>query len=159
MNQLKGERGEWYVVGQILLFLLIIFGPRENRIISRWVGQLAQFGFIIGLIIGLIGVGFFGWGLLNLGRNLTPLPHPKEDSRLVQQGAYRVVRHPIYSGLIMGAIGWAGLESSPLMLMYAFILFIFFDLKTRREEAWLTAKFSEYGAYQQRVKKLIPFVY
>lgn len=159
MSRLQGKRGEWYVVVQSLLFLLIIFGPRESRFFLRWVGQLAQFSFILGLILGLIGVLFFGLGLINLGRNLTPLPHPKDDSTLVQAGVYQLVRHPIYSGLSIGAIGWGCLEGSPLMLIYAVCLFVFFDLKTRREEAWLVAKFSQYPAYQKRVKKLIPFVY
>jgi len=38
-------------------------------------------------------------------------------------------------------------------------LFIFFDLKSRREERWLREAYPEYGDYQKRVKKLVPWVY
>ncbi|RPI93163.1 MAG: isoprenylcysteine carboxylmethyltransferase family protein, partial [Chloroflexi bacterium] len=44
-------------------------------------------------------------------------------------------------------------------LIYAGLLFVFFDIKTRREERWLARKFPEYAGYQQRVRKLIPFIY
>jgi protein-S-isoprenylcysteine O-methyltransferase Ste14 len=39
------------------------------------------------------------------------------------------------------------------------MLFLFLDLKSRREERWLCAKFPDYPAYQRRVRRLIPFVY
>jgi len=44
-------------------------------------------------------------------------------------------------------------------LVLAIILLIFFDLKSRQEEIWLTEKFSEYDVYKQNTKKLIPFLY
>ena len=39
------------------------------------------------------------------------------------------------------------------------VLFVFFDVKARREEAWLVAAFPGYAAYRRRVRKLIPLVY
>jgi protein-S-isoprenylcysteine O-methyltransferase Ste14 len=55
--------------------------------------------------------------------------------------------------------GWAGIEQTLYTLALAFILLIFFDLKSRQEEIWLTKKFSEYAEYKITTKKLIPFVY
>lgn len=98
-------------------------------------------------------------GVFDLGRNLTPLPRPKDNATLVQTGAYRIVRHPIYSGLIMMVWGWALWAQDWFLMGYAVALFIFFDFKSRREELWLREKFPEYAAYQTRVRKLIPFVY
>lgn len=98
-------------------------------------------------------------GMFRLGANLTPVPYPKDQTTLVETGPYQLVRHPIYSGAIFMAFGWALWVHGWLTLCYAIILLIFFDLKVRREEAWLTEKFSGYGAYQKRVHKLIPFVY
>jgi protein-S-isoprenylcysteine O-methyltransferase Ste14 len=72
---------------------------------------------------------------------------------------YGVVRHPIYSGLIFGAVGWALINASLLTLVYAIILFVFFDIKSRREERWLARKFPAYDEYRRRVRKLVPFVY
>jgi len=77
----------------------------------------------------------------------------------VESGPYRVVRHPIYSGLIVGAFGWALMNTSLLTLVYAAILLAFFDVKSRREERWLARKFPDYAAYQARVAKLIPLIY
>jgi protein-S-isoprenylcysteine O-methyltransferase Ste14 len=55
--------------------------------------------------------------------------------------------------------GWAGIEQTIYTLVLAIILLIFFDLKSRQEEIWLTEKFSEYDVYKQNTKKLIPFLY
>ena len=43
--------------------------------------------------------------------------------------------------------------------MYAALLFLLFDAKARREEAWLVEKFPSYAEYRRRVRKLVPFVY
>ena len=74
-------------------------------------------------------------------------------------GAYAIVRHPIYSGLIIAAFGLGLWRHGWLTLVWALVLFAFFDVKSRLEERWLTEKFAEYPAYRTRVKKLIPWVY
>lgn len=155
----KGERGEWYVVAQAALFLLIIFGPRAGpwrplgASLYTWIGSVVSGGLIaMGGLLALAGV-------FVLGKNLTPLPRPRENAALVQTGAYRIVRHPIYGGLIMMVWGWGLWMHDWLIIGYAVLLFIFFDIKSRREERWLQEKFPAYAAYQLCVRKLIPFVY
>jgi protein-S-isoprenylcysteine O-methyltransferase Ste14 len=96
---------------------------------------------------------------VSLGTNLTAVPHPKDNATLVQSGAYKFVRHPIYSGIILAGIGFAFVTNGTLTFLYVLILFLFFDIKSRREEQWLAEKYSDYHDYQKRVKKLIPFVY
>ncbi|MCS6909508.1 MAG: isoprenylcysteine carboxylmethyltransferase family protein [Anaerolineales bacterium] len=155
----RGTRGEWYVVVQVGLFLLVGLGPRELPGVSSWGPPWSLVTLIVGLVLGGLG-GLLGLaGLLYLGANLTPLPHPKDDATLVETGAYALVRHPIYSGLSLAAFGWALVVASPLTLLYALMLFIFFDLKSRREERQLLRKFERYAEYQKRVRKLIPFIY
>jgi protein-S-isoprenylcysteine O-methyltransferase Ste14 len=155
----RGPRGEWYVVVQFLLFGMLVLGPKTVQGMGRWTGWAAGLSLGLGLLLGLIGVVFMGLGLLYLGRNVTAVPHPKEDATFVDSGAYALVRHPIYSGIILAAFGYALVWASFLTLLYALILFLFFDLKTRREEKFLARKFSRYTAYQGRVAKLIPFLY
>ncbi len=77
----------------------------------------------------------------------------------MESGAYRLVRHPIYGGLILGATGWSLLTASPMALLGALVLAVFFDLKSRREETWLAAAFENYGTYRARTRRLLPYLY
>jgi protein-S-isoprenylcysteine O-methyltransferase Ste14 len=65
----------------------------------------------------------------------------------------------MYSGAILIAFGWALLIHNWLAIGTALVLFVLFDIKSRREEAWLKEKFPGYVAYQQRVRKLVPLIY
>jgi protein-S-isoprenylcysteine O-methyltransferase Ste14 len=108
--------------------------------------------FILGTLIALLAA-------INLGKNLTPLPRPKENAELIQGGLYRFVRHPIYFGVIVLSLGWGLIQQSTLVWLYTLIIAIFFDIKSRIEERWLVERFSAYADYQGRVRKLIPWIY
>lgn len=155
----KGPNGEWYVVIQIFLFGLVAFGPTSLPGWPIWTGPWRTITIVLGMILGGLGSLLVLGGLVSLGSNLTAVPRPKEDAHMVEHGAYRWVRHPIYSGIILGAFGLGLLRGGWLSLLYALILFIFFDIKSRREENWLREKYPDYTEYQQRVRKLIPFLY
>ena len=155
----KGERGEWYVVLQFILFALIFAAPFVTGQFSGWPDPWGTVGVVVGVLFILLGGALALVGLVSLGRNLAAVPHPKDDANFVEHGAFKIVRHPIYSGIILGAFGWALLMNSAVTLLLAALLFLFFDIKSRREEKWLAAKFTEYPAYQQRVRKLVPFLY
>lgn len=155
----RNTRGEWYVIGQTFLFALIAFGPAGVDVRVSLPAGARLLTLAGGLALGGAGLLLALAGLWNLGPNLSVLPHPKDGASLVQTGAYRIVRHPIYSGLILGAVGWTLLNVSVATLIYAGVLFVFFDAKSRREERLLAAKFADYPAYRQRVRKLLPFLY
>ena len=155
----NGERGEWYVVGQVVLLILIALGPNTWPGVLPWTSPYNWLGKLLGGLLIVSGALLSLVAAFHLGANLTPLPHPKEDGALMINGAYSLVRHPIYSGLIIAALGWALWINGGLALGYVAILFVFFDIKSRREEAWLRGKFIEYSEYQKRVRKLIPFIY
>jgi len=155
----KGPNGEWYVVVQIVLFGLVAFAPANLPGQSTWNGTGRTISIVAGLIVGGIGGLLVFAGLFSLGSNLTAVPRPKENAHMVAHGAYRVVRHPIYSGIILGSFGLGLLRGGWLALLYALVLFIFFDIKSRREEKWLQEKYTDYAEYQTRVRKLIPFLY
>ena len=153
---LHNRRGEWYVVIQAALFVLIIFGPRLDASAS---GVYLSFVTIIGGLLCLVGMSFIVLGFAALGRNLSPFPKPRDDSNLVESGIFSVVRHPIYSGVTLCAFGWGLVWSSIVAIVAALVLLLFFDIKARREERWLEAKFGGYAAYKARVKKLVPYLY
>jgi protein-S-isoprenylcysteine O-methyltransferase Ste14 len=155
----KGTRGEWFVVAQAVLLVLVFLGPR------RWFGwpaaalPLPTARLVAGSTLAVLGAALFLAGLAHLGANLTPLPYPKDSGTLVQSGAYRLARHPLYGGLILACAGWGLMLGSIPTLLYVGALCVLLDVKARREEAWLAAKHPEYGAYRARVRKLIPFLY
>jgi protein-S-isoprenylcysteine O-methyltransferase Ste14 len=155
----KGTRGEWFVIVQVVLFGLIALGPLADGGGPGWPPPWGPAARVAGLALGIAGGALALAGLVGLGRNLSALPHPKDDAELVQRGPYRLVRHPIYGGLLLGALGWGLLANSALTLAFAAALLVLFELKSRREEAQLALKFAGYADYQRRVRKFIPFLY
>ncbi len=154
-----GQRGEWYVVIQFLLFALIFLVPLVGPKLVEWPNPWDTIGIGLGVVLCLTGALLALAGVLNLGQNLTAVPYPKEDAVLVESGVFRLVRHPIYSGIILGSLGWGLLTNSLLALLLTLVLFVFFDIKSRREERWLSEKYRDYTKYQARVRKLIPLIY
>jgi protein-S-isoprenylcysteine O-methyltransferase Ste14 len=155
----KGKHGEWYVVAQMGLFFILFFGPRSWWGWPTWTFSASKPASVVGSVFLLLGSLLFISGILRLGTNLSALPYPKPDSILIETGPYRIVRHPIYSGAILLAFGWALWIHSWLAIDTALVIFVFFDLKSRREETWLKEKYPGYVAYQQRVRKLVPLIY
>ena len=147
------------MVAQLVLLVLVAVGPRTMTSLPALRGLYAKVAMVFGIVLLAIGGGLVVTGVANLGRNLTPLPFPKDGGELVQTGAYSLVRHPVYSGVIAMAVGWACAVRGPLTLAYAVLLFLLFDAKSRREERWLETKFPSYAGYRKRVRRLIPFVY
>jgi protein-S-isoprenylcysteine O-methyltransferase Ste14 len=151
------ERGIWYVIIQAILIGLILFGPKGPDLLTS---ELLKTIFLSsGISIGLISIMVMLIAVINLGKNLTPLPCPKDNAQLVQSGLYRYVRHPIYFGVLLAALAWLLIFPSAYILLYGIALFILFDIKARREEVWLVERFPAYQDYQRRVKKLLPGVY
>jgi protein-S-isoprenylcysteine O-methyltransferase Ste14 len=155
----KGARGEWLVVGQLALMALVFFGPRTVDGWPEWAAPIPRVWPVAGSALIIAGGTLLFAGLFRLGRGLTPLPYPKDGADLIQTGPYALVRHPMYSGGLVLALGWALVVHGWLTLVYVVVLFVFLDAKSRREERWLSEKYSAYAAYQRRVRKLIPFVY
>ena len=151
-----GRRGEGWFVVQILLFGASALSGAAG---PAWGGWPRAAGATIGGVLiccgGILSLG----GVLGLRENMTPFPRPLPGARLVDSGAYRLVRHPIYGGLILGALGWGLLTASPPALLGSLVLAGFFDLKSRREELWLTEQFEGYSAYRSRTRRLLPWLY
>jgi protein-S-isoprenylcysteine O-methyltransferase Ste14 len=148
-----GKRGEGWVILQLALFGIILLVPRiPDVILPVWLRGIGALFLLAGGISGT-------WGVVALGRNLTAVPMPIENGQLVTAGPYAFVRHPIYTGIILGTLGWALLRSNLLGVALALAAFVFFDLKSRQEERWLAEAYPGYPEYQRRVRKLIPWVY
>lgn len=150
-----GPRGEGWVIIQFALLGLVglagALGP-------AWAGVPRLASTIAGLGLIVVGLGLAVRGMVDLRRALTPLPHPRAGAPLVDHGAYALVRHPIYGGIVLGAAGYGLLTASPAALAGAAVLLGFFTLKSGREEAWLMERHPAYAAYRRRTRRLIPFL-
>ena len=155
-GQREAGRGEGWVVAQFPLFALAVLAPRLG---PAWPRALIRTGRLAGLPLAAAGAYLVARGVADLGASFTPLPKPKDRAPLVREGVYRLVRHPIYAGVILAALGRALLTANSTRLALAGVLLLFFDAKARREEVWLVEKFPEYAAYRREVRKLLPGLY
>jgi protein-S-isoprenylcysteine O-methyltransferase Ste14 len=112
--------------------------------------------------VAICAVGLFAaiWSRKTLGRDWSRDVELKQGHQLVEQGPYRLVRHPIYTGHLLMGLGTA--IASGLLLAFVGLLsfFIGFWIKLKQEERLLLSRFpDEYPAYKTRVKALVPFVF
>ena len=149
-----GPRGEGWLIGQVVFILAIASAPGE-----AWAGPsrtAAQWG---GAILVLGGAGLAARAIFDLGSNLTPFPRPRQAGILVEHGIYRVLRNPVYAGLVLITVGWSLIHGSLIGLVLSAVFAGFLDLKARREEELLAATFPGYEAYRRRTKRFVPGVY
>ncbi|MDA8237151.1 MAG: isoprenylcysteine carboxylmethyltransferase family protein [Chloroflexi bacterium] len=151
-----GPRGEGWVAIQGLLFVVAALAGSLG---PSWGAPWLLAGRVAGVALVGAGVIVGALGLAGLRENLTAVPRPVAGGHLVDGGVYGIVRHPIYAGIIVAAAGWGLATASLAALGAALVLGLFFDLKSRREEAWLVAAYPGYAAYRRRVRKLVPLVY
>jgi protein-S-isoprenylcysteine O-methyltransferase Ste14 len=158
-----GPRGEGWVVAQLVLFALIgatglaaLAGrPAGPSQLSGPLPVLVVIG-VFAIAAGALVVVRASW---DLRASLSPFPRPMSSAELVDVGAFRRVRHPIYSGILLAGAGWGLVCGSLVTLALVGLLAVLFDAKSRREEAWLSAAFPGYEAYRARTKRFVPGLY
>jgi len=113
----------------------------------------------VGLVLFALGLGFAIWARVNIGANWgTPMTE-KDDPELVTTGAYRLVRHPIYSGILLAGVGTA-FALSWLWLIAVALAGWYFVYSATAEERYMTQRFPDtYPAYRRTSKMLVPFVF
>ena len=114
--------------------------------------QASPFSYFLGILIIIIALILMLVSIKDLGRNLSPLPRPINNSNLVTTGIYRFTRHPMYYSLIFISIGVFIIRLSIyylfLTISLAFIIILNIDL----EDKYLMNKFKNYLLYKNEVK-------
>ena len=154
-----GSRGQGWVIGQMVLIFLVGAASYPSFDALPPSSELGWLSFAAGLVMLVAGAWLAYRGIDALGPNLTAMPAPARNGEMIVTGPYERIRHPIYAGVILLAIGWAFLVVSPAALVVAAVLAIWLDLKSRREEVWLAARYPEYDAYRARTWRFIPGTY
>jgi protein-S-isoprenylcysteine O-methyltransferase Ste14 len=147
----------WIAVGiQAVLLLALILAPSRRSWGSLWPPDLAG-------VVGVMCLGAAGGLLLvafrALSSALTPNPVPLPGQTLRTTGIYRLVRHPIYSAVLLGSVGYTCAVGSWWQVLLTALLAVFFSAKARWEDALLAEQYGEqWRAYRDRTGGLIPHI-
>jgi protein-S-isoprenylcysteine O-methyltransferase Ste14 len=113
----------------------------------------------VGLFLFAVGLGFAVWARVNIGRNWGTPMSQKLEPELVTSGPYRLVRHPIYSGILVAGIGTA-VALGWLWLIVVALAGIYFVYSATVEERYMTEQFPDtYPVYKRTTRMLVPFVF
>jgi protein-S-isoprenylcysteine O-methyltransferase Ste14 len=151
------SRGGWWVVGQVLLFILFILSVLDSGPVPDVPGiDIAR---IVGVVVALCGAGVSVWAFSYHGSRLTPFPKPVAGQELIASGPYRYVRHPMYFGIILFTLGVGLAYANPVTILSSLAFTVFFMAKTDHEERLLVQDVPGYRQYRSAVPwRLIPFV-
>lgn len=143
-----------------LAIAMVLLGPGEwfagCPLREQFVPHSIAFQFM-GLSLCVAGVAIACWSRHLLGENWSATVQLKDNHQLVTRGPYCLIRHPIYTGLLLLFLGNAVLVGDWRGLLAVAIVFASFWRKLRLEERWLSELFGEsYRQYKARTKALIP---
>jgi protein-S-isoprenylcysteine O-methyltransferase Ste14 len=107
-----------------------------------------------------LGVGFAIWARATLGRNWSVAVTLKVTHELIRSGPYRLVRHPIYTGILIAAVGTAVLSNEVRGVVGVLLIFGAYLTKISKEEELMSANFPQaYSEYKASTWKLVPYVF
>jgi len=113
-----------------------------------------------GVILIAAGLGFSIWARQHLGRNWSGTVQVKQDHQLICDGPYRLVRHPIYTGILVAFLGTAVIIGHWCGILAVLIAFGSFWRKLTLEERFMRETFgSAYEEYRARTAALIPYLF
>ena len=137
-----------------LIWAETVPGPFLNERLFPW----AAWEFWCGALITAIGLLFAIWARLEIGRNWSGIVTIKRDHELIFSGPYALVRHPIYTGLLLAFVGSAIARGQSRGVFAVLVVWAALWRKLWVEERWMIERFGEqYVAYRQRVPAIIPF--
>ncbi len=138
----------------VLVIVLIHFGAFRSHGVSS-----DPWRAVLGFAFFALGLGFAIWARMHIGRNWgTPMTR-KEEPELVTSGPYRLVRHPIYAGILLAGVGTAVALSWQWLIAVGLAGF-YFAYSATVEERYLTEQIPDtYLAYKRSTKMLVPFIF
>jgi protein-S-isoprenylcysteine O-methyltransferase Ste14 len=139
-------------------YLLFSDRPRIGLLQLRFVPQQDWIGWV-GIAVTWVGVAVAIWARYCIGEYWSARVTLKEGHRLIRSGPYAFVRHPIYTGMLLGCVGTALVVGEWRGILAVVLLLAAHSRKAVREERLLTTEFGEeYGAYRQTTGFLFPRV-
>ncbi len=171
----------------LVVWVVLWFGMKKAKKLEGWgeraqhgvlvvagfwllFGQLANWGWLdyrlvpnvpaiwaAGLLLTAIGVAISIWARLSLGSNWSGMVTLKNDHVLIRNGLYRWIRHPIYTGILLGMIGSAMIRGHLRGWIGLVVVLAAFYFKARREERFLREEFGAgFDEHSQRTGMFLP---
>jgi protein-S-isoprenylcysteine O-methyltransferase Ste14 len=148
-SRLTGVRGVAAIV--VIILIRVSISGHLASVSSPLLGG-------IGLAVWVLGLSLAIWARVYLGRNWGMPMTRREEPDLVTTGPYALIRHPIYTGIIVAVAGTA-LAASLYGLIGVAVVLAYFAYSARTEERFLAERFPDtFPPYKARTKMLIPFV-
>jgi protein-S-isoprenylcysteine O-methyltransferase Ste14 len=141
-----------FVAAQFALFTTFFFSIDLGYSFPYFFRSLGPIVFMFGCLIAIIAI-------VQLNKNLTAFPTPKEKAILYTGGLYHFVRHPIYTGVIVIFLGLTLWWLSVYKLLITTLLAILFYFKSAYEEKQLRIKFEGYNAYTKATGRFLPRIF
>jgi len=144
----------------LVAYVLIVNGALGWNWLNLRVAPAGRASTTVGYGMLLAGMVFAGWARLFLGGNWSSDVTLKQDHTLVLSGPYRIVRHPIYSGLLVALLGTAIALGELRCFLGVLLSAIAWKIKSISEETLMVQEFGDqYARYREQVKGLVPYLW
>lgn len=138
--------------------VLLTFRHAGGAFLAMRIFPRTVWSFWFGVVLVALGLGFAAWARIHLAGNWSGTVTLKHDHSLTRTGPYRLVRHPIYTGLLAAILGSAIAEGEWRGLVAFALITLSFLRKLTIEEGFLTAQFGDaYRRYRAEVPALVPW--
>jgi protein-S-isoprenylcysteine O-methyltransferase Ste14 len=144
----------------VAAYVLFVHSDLGLELLNRPLVPAGKATTAIGYGLLVAGMLFACWARVFLGSNWSANVTLKEDHALVSSGPYRIVRHPIYTGLLVALLGTA-IALGPLRCFLGVVLAAAaWKIKSMTEEAFMLQQFGDrYMRYRMQVKSLVPYIW
>jgi protein-S-isoprenylcysteine O-methyltransferase Ste14 len=153
-------RNAWIYRLPILLGAILLSPWPAARLRDKPLYDPGNAGTYLLAVVVLLGISFTWWARIHLGRFWSNAITHKENHTIVESGPYGLVRHPIYTGLILAILATGAAVATAASLLGAILISFGEWQKARMEERFLSAELGPeaYRSYSRRVPMIVPFV-
>jgi len=152
----KNDKGSGTLITISLVISILIaytFAASNIAILPYW-------AFYLGITFVIIGIIIRQWSIYVLGRFFSSTVAIQKNQKVVDNGPYRLIRHPSYTGILISLIGFGlALQSLAATLLIIIIFAVAYGYRIQVEEKTLTSELGdEYIEYSKKTKRLIPYI-